>query len=98
MSDIISQTQTAAKPPTADALLLEQLDASTMRHRAEVQEIVDALAKLGERAGIPPSDNMALYLASEYARKLDRLDEFDLDALDDADGDDEDGDDEEASS
>jgi hypothetical protein len=67
--------------------LLQRLDASLERHRAEVEQIVQALTYLGELAGIPPGDNLSLWAASQHARRRDRIDEFDLDALDPPDED-----------
>jgi hypothetical protein len=64
-----------------DIKLLERLEQWKARHRAEVSTIVNALTRLGEEAGVPPSDNIALVLASQYARKLDRLEDFDLEVL-----------------
>jgi hypothetical protein len=88
----MTTTETDQLPDTPDMRLLERLHQSTERHRAEVEEIIKALAKLGEEAGVPPGDNVGLFLAAEYARKLDRLDDFDLEALEEDEGGDEDED------
>jgi hypothetical protein len=83
MNDVIQPTDL-----TPAEKLLTRLDEAYKRHLAEAAEVIQALTAMGEEAGVKPNDNLPLHLATVHLRKLERMDDFDLDALDE----DEDGD------
>jgi hypothetical protein len=56
---------------------LEQLQ---VRHRQDVGEIVAALIKC--YTGTDSTTGIPLHLAAQYLKRLARIDEFDLDSLD----------------
>jgi hypothetical protein len=74
---------------------LDRLDALITKHRTEVEEIVNALTQLGDEANIPRGNNLELHLTSQYLRRLKRIDEFDVDLLDEEDSDSSDADEDE---